>query len=339
MRLLELESSSPIFTRSLASNRLVSIERFLLQLNLPFIQVFLSSSVLPLEYPVITLRLNSSSNSSWFLGFKLGILLKNSHASFFLAWKRCFSCTCVFQNSRLRSNSAGLLFTSCCLIEASSLSVASTKSLSVSSSTAALSWDHVFNGALVVDRIRAPRNPLVGAKGLLLESTWVTVSGGALPVVWPWEGRQLLAHGSSTIVAWGCEPPAPMLGASMCPASSLSPRWPIAHRGGLFFSLRGKFCGQRRCSLYLLGHFVCLLFVPLGLPCISPPGSPSWIPLLGSSIVVHHLYPRVCAYREYFQHPCTALAWMNTISPVGALPKPKPLSTNHLSTSTFTAFD
>ena len=50
---------------------------------------FSHPSVLPLEYPVITLRLNSSSNSSWLLGLKLGTALKNSHASF-LAWKRCF---------------------------------------------------------------------------------------------------------------------------------------------------------------------------------------------------------------------------------------------------------
>ena len=34
--------------------------------------------------------------------------------------------------------------------------------------------------------------------------------------------------------------------------------------------------------------------------------------------------------------PCTALAWMKTTSPEGALPKPKPLSTNHLSTVSFT---
>ena len=30
--------------------------------------------------------------------------------------------------------------------------------------------------------------------------------------------------------------------------------------------------------------------------------------------------------------PCTTLPWINTISPVGTLPKPKPLSTKHLST-------
>ena len=106
---------------------------------------FFRPSVLPLEYPVITFRLNSSSNSSWFLGLKLGTLFKNSHASFFLAWKRCFSSRRVLQNSRSRTNSTGLLFTSCCLIEASSLLVASTKGLSVSSGTAVLSWARVFD--------------------------------------------------------------------------------------------------------------------------------------------------------------------------------------------------
>ena len=133
VRLLEPASSSPILTRSLASNRLSPSNAFFCGSIIHSSKYFSRPSVLPLEYPVITLRLSSSSNSSWFLGLKLGILLKNSHASFFLAWKRCFSSTRVFQNSRLRSNSAGLLFTSCCLIEASSLSVASTKSLSVSS--------------------------------------------------------------------------------------------------------------------------------------------------------------------------------------------------------------
>ena len=34
--------------------------------------------------------------------------------------------------------------------------------------------------------------------------------------------------------------------------------------------------------------------------------------------------------------PCTTLAWMNTTLTVGALPKPYPLSTNHLSTISFT---
>ena len=34
--------------------------------------------------------------------------------------------------------------------------------------------------------------------------------------------------------------------------------------------------------------------------------------------------------------PCTVLAWMKPTSPEGAFPKPKPLSTNHLSTISFT---
>ena len=37
------------------------------------------------------------------------------------------------------------------------------------------------------------------------------------------EGHLYVAHGSGIIAAWGCEPPAPMLGASMCPASSSRP--------------------------------------------------------------------------------------------------------------------
>ena len=97
-------------------------QRFLLQLDLPFIQVFLSS-----------LRAAAGVSSHhfllefflefWFLGVKLGTPLKNSHASF-LVRKRCFSSTRVLQSSRSRSNSTGLLFTSCCLIEASSLPAA-----------------------------------------------------------------------------------------------------------------------------------------------------------------------------------------------------------------------
>ena len=71
----------------------------------------------------------------------------------------------------------------------------------------------------VADRDRPLRNPFVRAKVPLF------VSGGALAVAWPSfaEGRSYVAHGSGIIVAWGCEPPAPMLGASMCPASSSSP--------------------------------------------------------------------------------------------------------------------
>ena len=132
--------------------------------------------MLPLKYPVITLRLNSSSNSSWLLGLKLGTLLKNSHASLFLAWKRCFSSTRVLQNSRSRSNSAGLLFTSCCLIEASSVSVASTKSLSVSSNTEVWSWTRVCDrgrGAVKLPArwlTLAPWRGLCSPEACLLES-------------------------------------------------------------------------------------------------------------------------------------------------------------------------
>ena len=91
VRLLETASSSPIFTRSLASNRLSPSNAFFCSSIIHSSKYFSRPSELPLEYPVITLRLNSSSNSSCSLGLKLGTLLKNSHASFFLAWKRRFS--------------------------------------------------------------------------------------------------------------------------------------------------------------------------------------------------------------------------------------------------------
>ena len=68
VRLLELESSSPIFTRSLASNRLSPSSAFLCSSIIHSSKYFSLPSVLPLEYPVTTLRSNSSSNSSWFLG-------------------------------------------------------------------------------------------------------------------------------------------------------------------------------------------------------------------------------------------------------------------------------
>ena len=145
----------------------------------------------------------------------------------------------------------------------------------------------------VSDIHRPLRNPFVRAKVPLF------VSGGALAVVWLTEGRSYVAHGSGIIVAWGCEPPAPMSGASMCQASSSSPGgW--SHRGGLLLGLSCQFGSQYRSSLHLLGHFVRFLFVPLSLPRILPPGSSSSIPSLGSSLVVHHLYPRVSADREYF---------------------------------------
>ena len=85
------------------------------------------------------------------------------------------------------------------------------------------------------------------------------------------------------------------------PSELVKPRWLVAHRGGLLLGLSCQFGSQYRSSLYLLGHFVRFLFVPLSLPPrISPPGSSSSISPLGSSIVVHHLYPRVSADLEYF---------------------------------------
>ena len=151
VRLLELKSSSPIFACSLASDRRSSSSAFFCSSTVHSSKYLSRHSGLPLEYPVITFCLNSTSKSSCFFGLKLGSLLKNSHASLFFIWKRCFYSTRVLQNSRFRRSSSGLLLTSCCLIEASSLPVALTKRLSVSSSIAALSW------ARVVDLGGAPR--------------------------------------------------------------------------------------------------------------------------------------------------------------------------------------
>ena len=124
-------------------------------------------------------------------------------------------------------------------------------------------------------------------------------------MVWPSsaEGRLYVAHGSGIIAAWGCEPPAPHVRRLNVPSELVKPRWLVAHRGSLLFRLSCKFCSQRRRSPYLLGHFVRILFVPLGLPRVSPPGSLCSDPpplSLGSSVVVHHLHPRVSADREHF---------------------------------------
>ena len=79
------------------------------------------------------------------------------------------------------------------------------------------------DGARVAERSRALRNPLVGAKaplsaGMRFVSEQAVVSEWLLLA----EGHMYVAHGSGIIAAW-CEPPAPMLGASMCPASSSRP--------------------------------------------------------------------------------------------------------------------
>ena len=135
------------------------LQRFLLQLDRPLIQVsrspFTAAAGVSSHHPLLEFFFEIL-----FFGLKLGSLMKNSHASFFLILKRCFSSTRVLQNSRFRRSSCGLLRTSCCLIEASSLPVASTKRLNVSSSIAAWSW------ARVVDLDRAPRTLPGKAKGL-----------------------------------------------------------------------------------------------------------------------------------------------------------------------------
>ena len=88
----------------------------------------------------------------------------------------------------------------------------------------------------MADRSRAPRNPLVRAKAPLSAGTRLSVSKEALVSAWfsLAERRLLVDHGSGIIVAWECEPPTSMLGASMCP-ELVKPRWLVAHRGGLFF--------------------------------------------------------------------------------------------------------
>ena len=135
VRLLELESSSPIFTRSLASNRLSPSSAFLCSSIIHSSKYFSLPSVLPLEYPVTTLRSNSSSNFSSFLG-----TLPSSWLGSAVSPPNVFSRILDLAATPLTSYSrvAGL-------IEASSLPVASTKSLSVSSSTAALSWARVLD--------------------------------------------------------------------------------------------------------------------------------------------------------------------------------------------------
>ena len=107
-----------------------------------------------------------------------------------------------------------------------------------------------------------------------------------------------MAQGSGIIVAWGCEPPAPMLGASMCPASSSSPvadhtpqlsssrtELPVQQSVPLLVSLVGPPCSLSPCPSVLATRLVPRL-VWLDTP-------------LGSSIVVHDLYPRICSDREY----------------------------------------
>ena len=130
----------------------VSFQCFLLQLSFPFVQVLLSSlsaaTGVSSHHPLLEFFFKLLLA----FGFEVRHPSVELPRSFFLVWKRCFSSTRVLQKSRARSNSAGLLFTSCCLAEALSLPVASTRSLIVSSSIATLSW------ARVLDRYRPFRD-------------------------------------------------------------------------------------------------------------------------------------------------------------------------------------
>ena len=153
----------------------------------------------------------------------------------------------------------------------------------------------------MTDRSRAPRNPPLEAKGLLFAGTILSVSGGTLVVAWLSfaEGQLYVAHGSSIIVAWGCEPPAHMLGASMCRRarqalvagrtprqSSFRTELPALQSVPLLASHAGPPCSLSLCPSLLSIHLV---------------PRPAWLDTpLGSSIVVHHLHPRVSADLKHF---------------------------------------
>ena len=92
-----------------------------------------------------------------------------------------------------------------------------------------------------------------------------------------------------------------------------------------------------------------LLTLPAGPPCLLSPRpsplstrlvpTPVWLNTsLGSSIVVHHFHSRVSADLKYFSALHCAGVDEDDL-PCRGLPKPNPLSTNHLSTITFTTFE
>ena len=105
--------------------------------------------------------------------------------------------------------------------------------------------------------------------------------------------------------------------------------WLVAHN-------RDFLC---RRSSHLLGHLVRSFLVPLRLPHV-PSSGPSRSISLSPSVVVSFA---TCTHASVpivrTSAPCTALDWMKTISPVGHLLRPQPLSTNLLSTVTFTTLD
>ena len=110
-RLGEPQSSCSMFVLSVAFSRRSSSNAFFCSSTVHSSKFLSRPWLLPLMSPVITFCLNFSSRSSFFLVLKLGSLLKNSHASSLLAWKRRFSSTRVLQNFRLRRSSSDLFLT------------------------------------------------------------------------------------------------------------------------------------------------------------------------------------------------------------------------------------
>ena len=99
-----------------------------------------------------------------------------------------------------------------------------------------------------------------------------------------------------------------------------------AHLGHCSFGLGRQLCRERRCSSGAL----CLSACPLPVSPATTRRNPPWARASSLTTCNHASVPikRTSA-------PWTALAWMTT-SPKGTLPKLKPLSTNHLSTRSFT---
>ena len=123
---------------------------------------------------------------------------------------------------------------------------------------------------------------------------------------------------------------------SMLSELSTKARWLVAHHRDLLFGRSCQLRSQCRCSPHFVGRCLLSFLVPLCRPSWARPSSFSTC-TNASVPIVSNSAP--CTVDEKKTAPCTALAWMTTISPVGALPKPQPLLTNHLSTNTFTAFD
>ena len=82
------------------------------------------------------------------------------------------------------------------------------------------------------------------------------------------------------------------------PGELVKPWWLVAHRSGLLFRVSCKLCSQCCCSPYLLGPLCSLSLCPSPLSIrLVPRLSPSSIPSLGSSFVVHHLHPQAFGSR------------------------------------------